>query len=823
MPPPVGQVVVGQIPQRPRCFVDRTELAELRSVLNGEPVVVTGMRGVGKTQLAAALARDDIDSGTELVGWVDAETLETACAGLAEIAERLGVADPEGDSAVSARRLRDCLAGRRQAGLLVFDNVVDPDAIRPLLPIAGGTRVLITSTNRDCDALGRPVDLGNYTRQQSVHYLTQATGRPEAADAGLVAAALGDLPLALSCAAATITGRRLDYARYRDLLGQRTLPEVLERKAGHEYPRSVVQAILLSVDVVEARTGRDDRDDAVLWLLAAMSMLSPAGVRRSILPELDGRLDEALERCVTGSLLSWSADGDAVIMHRLVARVFRERAQSDGAAGDFVFVGLAVVEPLLIDRSEAWVRRFEGFHVIDQIDAIWNTGLPETAGGDLLERVLVTRKWAVIQLIEAADFARALTAARQTLSDCERVLGLDHPDTLISRSNLARVHESAGRVDRAIPLYEAVLADCERVHGPDHPGTLITRHNLACAYTTALLFDKAIPLYEATLADYERVLGHGHPHILVARENLAVAYRSADRPHEAIPLCESVLAERERSLGAGHRDTLTARNVLAAVYESVGRLDEALPLLESTLISREQVLGADHPATLSSSNDLASLYASVGQFDRAIAIFESTMATREQVLGPDHPGTLVSRNNLAEAYKSVGQLEKATRIHETTLGCRERVLGPDHPDTLISRANLADAYEASGEHDRAIMLLESVFTARERVLGPQHTATLLARNHLACRYQAAGQLDKAISFLETTLTDCTRLLSPDHPFILVARNNLANAYYSSGQFDRAITLFETTLTAFEQTQGPDHPLTVEARRNLADASESAPE
>ncbi|MEV6559504.1 tetratricopeptide repeat protein [Nocardia sp. NPDC051756] len=816
-------MVVGPIPQRPRCFVDRTELAELRDALGRVPVVLTGMRGVGKTQLAAAVVRDEIDSGTELVGWVDAETLETARAGLSEIAERLGVADPEGDSAVSARRLRDCLAGRRQAGLLVFDNAVDPDVLRPLLPTAGGTRVLITSTNRECDALGEPVDLGSYTRPESVRYLAQSTGRTDAADAGLVAAALGDLPLALSCAAATITGRRLDYARYRELLEQRSLPEVLERKAGHEYPRSVVQAILLSVDIVEARTGHADRDEAVLWLLAAMSMLSPAGVRRSILPELDGRLDEALERCVTGSLLSWSADGDAVIMHRLVARVFRERAQSVGMAGDFVSAALAVVGPLLIDRSEVWARRFEGFHVVDQIHAIWHTGLPETMDGELLERVFGTRKWAVIQLTEAADFARALTAAHDTVIDCGRILGPDHPDTLISRSNLAHVHEAVGRLDKAIPLYEAVLADCERVLGPDHPGTLITRHNLACAYTSAGLFDNAIPLYEATLADYERVLGHGHPHILVARENLAIAYRSADRLDEAIPLCVAVLAEREKALGASHPATLSSRNDLAAAYESAGRFDEAIPLFESTLASREQVLGADHPGTLTSANNLASAYQSVGRFDRAIAILETTQATREQVLGPDHPAILISHNNLAEAYKSVGQLEKATRIHETTLAGRKRVLGPDHPDTLISCTNLADAYAAAGEFDRAILLLESAFTARARVLGPRHPATLLSHNHLASLYQSAGELERAISFLETTLVDYAQLLGPDDLYILVARNNLASAYYSSGQFDRAITLFATTLAALERTQGPDHPLTAAARRNLIHLRESGSE
>ena len=65
------------------------------------------------------------------------------------------------------------------------------------------------------------------------------------------------------------------------------------------------------------------------------------------------------------------------------------------------------------------------------------------------------------------------------------MLGPDHPDTLTSRNNLADAYQSAGRLDRAIPLYEQTLADRERVLGPDHPDTLASRNNLAYAYQSA--------------------------------------------------------------------------------------------------------------------------------------------------------------------------------------------------------------------------------------------------------------------------------------------------------------------------------------------------
>jgi hypothetical protein len=46
---------------------------------------------------------------------------------------------------------------------------------------------------------------------------------------------------------------------------------------------------------------------------------------------------------------------------------------------------------------------------------------------------------------------------------------------------LAGAYESAGDLGRAIPLYEQTLADCERVLGADHPTTQVVRANFLWA------------------------------------------------------------------------------------------------------------------------------------------------------------------------------------------------------------------------------------------------------------------------------------------------------------------------------------------------------
>ena len=626
-------VAAGEIPQEPLGFQPRPDLlAALDTPGPGSrPRVVhalTGMRGVGKTHLAAAYARAKLADGWRLVAWVNAEDPAGMLAGLAQAAAALGLA--AGDAEVAGRAVRHRLETDGDRCLLVFDNAVDAGLLRPFLPAAGAARVIITSNQQAVAALGAGVPVDVFTEAEALTFLAARTGQADTAGAVELAAEVGRLPLALGQAAAVIAAQHLSYATYLERLRRLPVADLLEAEEGGQYPRGVAAAVLLSLE--HLRAGADG--DVCTAVMGQLAVLSATGVSRSLvhaaagqgLPERDGRLpalapetaDRVLARLAGTSLLTFSLDGSAVTAHRLVMRVIRENLAADDALAAVCESAARLLAGLAEARWQNWHQdRAATRDLVEQIMALDESAARCPTGDDLDRLMLELQGWAVELLNLLADSA-----------------------------------------DQAIMIGERLVAASERALGPDHPDTLTAGNGLAVAYWEADRFDEAISLDEQVLAARERVLGPDHPDTLRSRNNLAEDYRSADRLDEAIPLLEQVLAAQERLLGPDHPDALTSRNNLALAYRSAGRLDEAISLHEQTLAARERALGPDHPDALTSRNNLAVAYRAAGRLDEAISLYEQTLADRERILGPDHPDTLQSRNNLAIAYRDAGRTDK---------------------------------------------------------------------------------------------------------------------------------------------------------------------
>jgi RNA polymerase sigma factor (sigma-70 family) len=628
------RVVVGDIPAEPSGFQPRAGLlAELDRAGARVSVIhaVTGLHGLGTTQLAAAYARAKLEAGWRLVAWVNGADAGSLLAGLAAVADATGLTyDDSGRGTIdAAATVRHWLETDGDRCLLVLDDVSDPEVLEEFVPVYGTARVLITSTRQSAANLGNAIPVHVFSTAEASAFLAGRTGLDDEVGAALVAAALGHVPLALALATPVIAGQRSGYAGYLDRLRATSANVSLTGDDGQPCPPSFARTVLLSLQAVRAA----DRTGACTRVMEIMSVLSAAGVRRELLYAAGkagvlasgrhriaaGPVDRVLEWLSDRSLLTFSVDGQTVILHRLVAQVIRnelDRRQTLTAVCEAAAFVLDVYSRALVGSQDRRAVRGIPQQVTALLDSLAG---PVTEVDEELAWLLVRLQFvAFYHLLELGDSTpQAIVVGEPLAQALERLLGPDHPDTLNSRNSLAAAYLAAGRVAEAIPLFEQTLTVRQRTLGPDDPETLTSQNNLASAYQDAGRTAEAIRLYEQNLEVRERLLGPDYPSTLNSRGNLAAAYQDAGRAADAIPLLERTLAARERVLGPDHPDAQTSRKNLARAYQEVGRAAEAIPLLE-TLADRKRVLRPDHPDAQTSRKNLASADLVAGQLADAL-------------------------------------------------------------------------------------------------------------------------------------------------------------------------------------------------------------
>ncbi|WP_433610687.1 AfsR/SARP family transcriptional regulator [Dactylosporangium sp. CA-139114] len=261
-PPVRERMIPRQLPAyRSTLFGRDAQLAELDQVLlDDDPnavrrIVITGMPGVGKSQLAsywADHAKASFPDGTfyaNLLGYTAPGKPERSEQILARLLNDLGMTPPMPtlDGMISA--FRTAMADRR--ALIVLDNARDARHVGPLLPGNSAGAVIVTSRDRlqELWAHGYQEVWLRHLEPSDARRMISAqigTARTRGADQELdeIAALCGGLPLALAIVAARVQLMRWETitetaAALRD---ERTRLDVLEHGNGDLNARAALSA-----------------------------------------------------------------------------------------------------------------------------------------------------------------------------------------------------------------------------------------------------------------------------------------------------------------------------------------------------------------------------------------------------------------------------------------------------------------------------------------------------------------------------------------------------------------------------------------------------
>lgn len=516
-------------------FVERSEQEHLNALITNptkQPTVLVGMRGCGKTQLAAALAKQCEDAHWSLVAWINAVSPESIKSDLVELAKQLQIDTSDLDD--QTQIVRRCLDHLKSAGpadrLIVFDNVEDINHLRKLMPSGDGLRVVATTTNNTGWEHNdwATIKVGVFDHSESIDYLLTVTQSDDQSAADSLAERLGDLPLAIAQAAATARHKDLSLPRYLKRLESHRKEPAIRAVPGGDYTDDVATALCMAIeDTIEGLEG--NMKVTAQRQLGSLALLAESGVpTRWLDPTIEQQDDrelhatnqaededahDALTELIHRSIVQQSADKATTMLHRLQAQAFREswtaRQRTDASKSAAVLLGSVDIDRFRADDSDA---RFQETH--DLIDNLCSFGARDGF------QYLQDYRHITNALCHAFDYARDLGlvhevfALKESVNTLHKQVG-DSREILSLLAQLAYAHMYMSDYPTAIRLYKQVLNTREQILEPNHRDILSTRNDLAYAYYWGDHTDEAIDLFKQVLDDRTRILSGDHEDTLM--------------------------------------------------------------------------------------------------------------------------------------------------------------------------------------------------------------------------------------------------------------------------------------------------------------------
>jgi tetratricopeptide (TPR) repeat protein len=805
---PAPAAVVFNAPARNAHFIGRRELLDrMRRSLDAvprHPLVVRGIGGVGKTQLAVEFAHRHAGR-YELIWWIPAEEPMQARAALAALAERLDLPRSM-DLTQTARAALDSLEESGLHWLLIFDNADDPAGTQYVLPTGGD--VIVTTRTLGWSRIGTVLEVDVFDRPESIELLCRRGSGIAPAEADLLAARLGDLPLALEQVAAVQSATGMSATDYLSLFAEH-VSDLLSTPSGLDYPTSVATFVTLAVDSLRSRA------PAAAQLLELFAFLGSepvpvslfrTGRAANIAPPLGRALYQFdfIER-VVGQLVRYGVarlepQGQRIQVHRLVRSVLRERLEPDAAAEirETTHRLLGAANPGNPDDPRTWsMHAAVGTHLIAS-DAIHSDDI--TACRAVVDQIRYLERRGEY---EESRRLGELAVAAWSRAPGAGGLGPEHELTLRAIRDLANAMRALGSYDEARTITEEALNRLRNspAYGEDHPSTLDLAGAAGIYLRITGAYPQALAMDRDVVERRRRIGGDADFATLQAVGNLAVSLRMNGRYTEAYSADLEVHDGFAQRMGPDHPRTLVAAANLTQDLYGLGRYYESLDLITKVLPKQILLHSPSHEYVLRATRMKAVGLRRAGERQQACELASANFRDCELYAGPNHENTLLSMMTYANALNAIGDQVGARAVAVEALARYRSVFGPRNPVTLAAATNFAIILRASGDRNEAYSIDQVTVRELRQALGQEHPHTLAATSGLVTDLALNHETASALALSQDVVARAREALGPEHPSTLGFEANLGLDLIAAGQADTGRDLYERSVAELTASSG----------------------
>jgi tetratricopeptide (TPR) repeat protein len=701
---------------------DLKRFAELLLSASGTEVVptiaVTGLGGLGKTQLAAEFAHRYgryFKGGVFWINCGEPEAIQSQVAGcgwglhLHPAYRELSLPD-------QIQLVRSAWH-RKMPRLLIFDACEDEHTLAEWRPTTGGAKVILTSRRPNWEPASgvKPIKIEPLLRQDSVNLLRHGRGDLTAGDPTLdaIAAELGDLPLALHLA-----GLFLEKFRHSTLGDPKNYLQTLRRSpvlrhrsmtmggwspTGHD--QHIARTFALSYDQLASEGQLGEMARALLSFAGHFApevpipryVLSPSDALDAD-PAVLELQEEAVLRLTELGLIDQLSDG-ALVLHQLVAAFTQLEPTPEGSTAEDVEKYLIisarsvniVTDPRLLAALEP--------HILHAAGSAAKRG---SANAVELYTHLGQSNY------ERGNYAEARATFERAVSLSEKIAETNDTDRANALNGLALVDRITGNIEAAIKRQRQALAILEASTSTRELPLGAATYNLGRALLAsdpdeaAALFDKAARVAERASQEKpkDEAATEARKSLVRALTGLAEA-KMATRPSAAPSEAEKAIAVAEEAFGKNAFELWRPLYVLGEIHRLENDFEPARQCLIRSVQIIEERQGEDSPLLGDVLISLGQTQHRVGDVAGARQSLERAIEITERTVGLYYSGVRPAIEVLSRVYLELKDYRSCRYLLEREVDIIASIRG-DQRNLAIVLCSLGIACASMGDREAAL-------------------------------------------------------------------------------------------------------------------------
>ncbi len=351
--------------------------------------------------------------------------------------------------------------------------------------------------------------------------------------------------------------------------------------------------------------------------------------------------------------------------------------------------------------------------------------------------------------------------------------------------NIGIVYQTKGDLDKALEYYGWSLKINEELGRKE--GMASNYVNIGNVYQTQGDLETALEYYGKSL-ELDEELGW-KVDMAITLGNMGLVYLTRGEYDRALEYFVKALKLNEEQ---GRKGGIAKQlGNIGYICADKGKLDSALKYFEKALELVEALGNKGEIAAQLGSIGVVYLYK--GELEKALEFFEKALREYEELESKKE--IAIGSVNIGIVYLSKGEPDKALEYFERALKLDEYLKSKD--GMAVDFVNIGKVYRNKGELDKALEYFEKALKLVEYLKSKEGIAHVFG--DIGIVYGTKGEFDRALECFEKALKLADELKVKKG--IAVQLGNMGNVYLTKGDFDKARGYFGKALQIFKEIGG----------------------